>query len=124
MFVASCHSEQVGRIFLEAGIPHVICIDQNQTILDKAAIEFSKFFYDEVFDTYRNVCDAYSYAKERVEKTFGKFHAEKIMLLTNENHCETKDERLRPVQGELKQVGIESKMLCLPNKVSPFVSRN
>jgi len=29
VFVASCHSEQVGRIFIEAGVPHVICIDQN-----------------------------------------------------------------------------------------------
>jgi hypothetical protein len=29
VYVASCHSEQVGKIFLEAGIPHVICIDQN-----------------------------------------------------------------------------------------------
>jgi hypothetical protein len=27
VYVASCHSEQVGKIFLEAGIPHVICID-------------------------------------------------------------------------------------------------
>lgn len=73
VYVASCHSEQVGRIFLEAGVPHVICIDQNETILDKAAIEFSKFFYDEVFDTYQNICDAYAYAKEKVEKAFGKF---------------------------------------------------
>jgi len=73
VYVASCHSEQVGKIFLEAGIPHVICIDQNQTILDKAAIEFSKFFYDEVFDRYNNICDAYKYAKKKVEDTFGKF---------------------------------------------------
>lgn len=26
VFVASCHSEFVGRIFLEAGAKHVICI--------------------------------------------------------------------------------------------------
>ena len=84
VYVASCHSEQVGRIFLEAGVPHVICIDQNETILDKAAVEFSKFFYDEVFDTFKNICDAYTYAKEKVEKAYGKFQAEKIMLLKNE----------------------------------------
>ena len=57
--MASCHSEKVGNIFIEAGVPHVICIDQNQTILDKAAVEFSKYFYDEVFDGYRNICEAY-----------------------------------------------------------------
>lgn len=27
VYVASCHSEQVGQIFIEAGVPHVICID-------------------------------------------------------------------------------------------------
>ena len=92
----------MGRIFIEAGVPHVICIDQNQTILDKAAIEFSKFFYDEVFDTYRNICDAYKYAKEKVEQAYGKFQAEKIMLLTNEDtHGKTcpeqNDPRLRNI---------------------------
>lgn len=66
-------------------MPHVICIDQNQTILDKAAVEFSKTFYDEVFDAYMNTCDAYQFAKEKVEKEFGKFQANKIMLLKNED---------------------------------------
>mgnify|MGYP000102426287 CR=1 FL=1 len=84
VYVASCHSEQVGRIFLEAGVPHVICIQQSETILDKAAVEFSKFFYDEVFDTFKNICDAYSYAKDKVEKYYGKFQADKIMLLKND----------------------------------------
>ena len=56
----------VGRIFLDAGVPHVICIDQKQTILDKAAIEFSKNFYSEVFDDYQNICDAYQFAKDKV----------------------------------------------------------
>ena len=27
VYVASCHSEEAGKIFLEAGVPHVICID-------------------------------------------------------------------------------------------------
>jgi len=73
VFVASCHSEEVGKIFKEAGIPHVICINKKETVLDKAAIEFSKFFYDELFDSYKNICEAYRYAKAKVEKTFGKF---------------------------------------------------
>jgi hypothetical protein len=58
--VASCHSEKVGRIFFESGISHVICINQNQTILDKAAIEFSKYFYDEIFGVNNvSISDAY-----------------------------------------------------------------
>lgn len=80
--MASCHSERVGRLFFESlGVPHVICIDQNQTILDKAAIEFSKLFYDEVFESYRNICDAFEMAKEKVEKIYGKFQAEKLILM-------------------------------------------
>lgn len=52
--------------------------------MDKASIEFSKFFYDEVFDQYRNVCDAFQYAKKKVEDTFGKFQADKMKMFTNE----------------------------------------
>ena len=128
--VASCHSEQVGRIFLDAGVPHVICIDQTQAIKDKAAIEFSKAFYDEVFDTYKNICDAYSYAKAKVEKAFGKHEAGKIMLLINEStHGGTCPEQpdKRPKRSEIgifNQIGIATDLIVLPNKVSPFVSRN
>ena len=52
--------------------------------MDKASIEFSKFFYDEVFDQYRNVCDAFRYAKKKVEDTYGKYQADKMKLFTNE----------------------------------------
>lgn len=78
----------------------MICIDQYQTILDKAAVEFSKYFYDEVFGGYRNICEAYENAKQKVADTHGKFQADKIKLLKNEaTHGDTcpeqKDKRLR-----------------------------
>ena len=99
MYVASCHSEEAGKIFLEAGVPHVICIDSKQALMDKASIEFSKFFYDEVFDQYSNVCEAFWNAKKKVEDTFGKYQADKMKLFTNEKthgeKCpEQKDRRL------------------------------
>jgi len=50
VFVASCQSEEWGIIFKDAGIPHVICIRKKDFYKDKVAIEFSKYFYDEVFD--------------------------------------------------------------------------
>ena len=71
--MASCHSEEVGKVFKEAGIPHVICINKNNTVLDQAAIEFSKVFYDQVFSPYMNICDAYKFAKAQVVEKFGKF---------------------------------------------------
>lgn len=32
------------------GVPFVICVEQSKKFNDRAAIEFSKLFYDEVFD--------------------------------------------------------------------------
>jgi len=91
---------------VEAGVPHVICIDQKETILDKAASEFSKWFYDEVFDTYNDICTAYQLAKDKVKKNHGKFHADKIKLLLNKDthgsECpESNDPRLTLHKGEL-----------------------
>lgn len=102
VYVASCHSEEVGKFFIEAGVPHVICIKQTETILDMAAVEFSKAFYDEVFDKYLTVCEAYENALKMVEEKFGGFQAKKILLYKNdETHGDscTKDERFMPVPG-------------------------
>ena len=44
-FVNACHSEEVGKIFYEAGIPFVIAVQSNLKIEDKAATTFSKTFY-------------------------------------------------------------------------------
>jgi hypothetical protein len=82
VFVASCHAEKVAEIFLEIGVPHVICVNQNQRILDKAAVDFSKSFYDEVFDKYSTICEAFKRAKSQLEKEYGLFHANKILLKT------------------------------------------
>ena len=49
MFVASCYSEFAGKIFLNAGAKHVICIREGQRIADEAVITFSRDFYSIVF---------------------------------------------------------------------------
>ena len=54
--MASCHSEFVGRIFLEAGANHVICIDHENEVEDDAVITFSDAFYDAVFSNAMNIC--------------------------------------------------------------------
>ena len=36
VFVASCHSESAGQVFLEAGASHVICIKDEYKIFDQA----------------------------------------------------------------------------------------
>ena len=86
VYVASCHSEKVGEIFLKIGVPHLICINQNQTILDKAAVDFSKYFYNEVFDKYSTICEAYLNAKDEVTSRYGPYQANKILLKTFDGH--------------------------------------
>lgn len=36
VFVASCHSESTGKIFMDAGASHVICVRNDYQILDEA----------------------------------------------------------------------------------------
>jgi hypothetical protein len=49
VFVASCYSEFAGKVFLNAGARHVICVKSGNTIADEAVIVFSKSFYHSVF---------------------------------------------------------------------------
>ena len=57
--MASCHSEFVGRIFLEAGVKHVICIDHNFEVEDDAVMTFTDAFYDAVFSNKMCICQAF-----------------------------------------------------------------
>ena len=50
VFVNACHSEEVGRVFLEAGVPCVIAVQSELKIEDKVAQSFSKIFYQELFN--------------------------------------------------------------------------
>ena len=50
VFVATCHSEFLGRIFLQAGASHVICIKHSQEVRDDAVIAFTDTFYSMLFE--------------------------------------------------------------------------
>jgi hypothetical protein len=46
VFVSACYSEFAGNAFVEAGIPHVVCVSvENGRLLDKAAQVFTRAFY-------------------------------------------------------------------------------
>ena len=67
MVIASCHSEMLGRIFLDAGVEHVICVDKKKEIRDKAAIVFSRTFYSCIFKSSAfTICEAFDIAKQSV----------------------------------------------------------
>jgi len=132
VYVASCHSEKVGEIFLQIGVPHVICINQNQTILDKAAVDFSKFFYDEVFDNYSTICEAFDRAKAQVQNIYGAYHANKILLKTNpDTHEQANLQKCRKAKrndkvpdGFINRMDQFSILNNFPTKVRPFLFRN
>ena len=49
VLIASCHSEKIGRVFHKAGAKHVICIRENDAIMDEASVLFANMFYSIVF---------------------------------------------------------------------------
>ena len=64
VFVASCHSEIVGKVFKDAGARHVICVDREEKILSKSCLIFTESFYHSYFKGSKSVCDAFDIAKE------------------------------------------------------------
>ncbi|EQC27337.1 hypothetical protein SDRG_14861 [Saprolegnia diclina VS20] len=45
VFVSSCHSADVGRVFISAGVEHVVCARQDERVLDETSILFAQSFY-------------------------------------------------------------------------------
>lgn len=66
VFVASCHSSIVGEVFRDAGAKHVICVDQEEKILDEACIRFTESFYTRYFTGQFSVCESYEFAIQYV----------------------------------------------------------
>ena len=70
VFVNACHSEEVGNVFLEAGIPCVIAVQSELKIEDRVAQKFSENFYRAIFcgETIRN---AFDIATMQVQAIYG-----------------------------------------------------
>eukprot|EP00934_Nitzschia_sp_Nitz4_P002509 Nitzschia sp. Nitz4//scaffold39_size137210//43905//51277//NITZ4_003195-RA/size137210-augustus-gene-0.188-mRNA-1//-1//CDS//3329550371//2499//frame0 len=45
VFVSACHSGLAGETFASAGVPHVVCCQQEQELKDTAALAFTRSFY-------------------------------------------------------------------------------
>jgi hypothetical protein len=45
VFVSACHSFLAGETFADAGVPHVVCCQQESEIKDAAALAFTRQFY-------------------------------------------------------------------------------
>jgi len=64
--VSACHSEKAGQAFVQAGVPHVIAIKQNNAVHDQAAHNFTETFYEWLFSG-NSVNTAYKAALNAVE---------------------------------------------------------
>ncbi len=65
VFVSACHSQAAGQAFVDAGVPHVVCVSVQSMLLDAVALTFERAFYVAlaVGDT---VEDAFNIAKQAV----------------------------------------------------------
>lgn len=45
VFVSACHSFLAGQTFVDAGVPHVVCCQQEAQLMDNAALSFTRAFY-------------------------------------------------------------------------------
>ena len=68
VFLASCHSENLGFQFVAGGVSHCICIREKETILEIALIYFSEQFYYHLFIEKLTICEAFRETKNLMEK--------------------------------------------------------
>jgi len=45
VFVSACHSALAGQTFVDSGVPHVVCCQQESQLMDGAALSFTRAFY-------------------------------------------------------------------------------
>ena len=126
--VLSCHSEFIGNIFFNAGIPHVVCIREKEKISDSASIIFASAFYKLLFggDTC-NICKAFEGAKATV-KLQGSIkwnvgEDQKFIL-----KCAHKSDKCVPIdlnlcRGRWKLINEEPLIQWIPAPVENFVGR-
>ena len=75
----------MGELFVKHGVKHVICVKQQQEVLDQAALLFTKFFYTDIFNE-KTVCEAFQAAKKHVEFLLKTNESELFILLPTVKH--------------------------------------
>ena len=68
VFVSACHSALAGQTFVECGVPHVVCCQQESQLMDRAALSFTRAFYL-ALAVGRTVKDAFEIGKHAVSSS-------------------------------------------------------
>ena len=90
VFLAACHSEPVGRLFLEK-VEHVICIDKTREVADVVQLDFAKVIYKALLgkkgcNNQKTVCEAFREAKSHCTFTYRESETDLFKLLHHKNH--------------------------------------
>ncbi|CAI2383959.1 unnamed protein product [Moneuplotes crassus] len=127
VFLSSCYSELTSAIFLNSGARHVICIQKDKTISDKASLRFSKVFYETLFAKKYSVCKAFKIAKDDIRTLINATEANKFLILINENANKNKKHKCFPISklkdGNLTKIGKMPLFDSVPSIVENFRGR-
>lgn len=90
VFVSACHSALAGHTFVDSGVPHVVCCQQESQLMDSAALSFTRAFYLALAFG-RTLKDSFEIGKQAVKSSATVPNAEeemqKFMLLPEDgNH--------------------------------------
>lgn len=91
VFVSSCHSKEIGEVFIQAGVAHVVCVRCDDKVLDESSSMFSYSFYHAAL-TGKTVHQAFEIARVRVsaEMRIPDNEGDKFVLLESSNlHAES-----------------------------------
>lgn len=80
VIVNSFHSGRIGKAFVDAGVPHVVCCHHTETFRDKAAIGFVKNLYRGLA-THKSLKQAFFMAQEAVRVEEISKHVDRYVLL-------------------------------------------
>jgi hypothetical protein len=132
VFVSSWYSEFTAKIFLASGARHVIWIDEDQRISDRASLRFSQIFYERLFEKRYSVCEAFHQAKDNVKFLINASEAHKFKLIVSDalqtpNSKNPKPHKCFPipstVEGTLTKLGHIPFFDTIPSNVEHFQGR-
>lgn len=70
IFLSACNSKILGYQLISLGIPYVICVDNDKFVTDSAALKFTNFFYQSLFENKYSIYDAYNIASSIQKSDF------------------------------------------------------
>ena len=125
VFVSSCHSQEVGQVFLRAGAAeHVIAVKREVSVLSDAACLFAHAFYRSYLCD-SSVHDAFEHAKLQVSAT-SSFDPSQFVLMSSPTSSTTQDDKVFVgiPPGDVVRLSRKPKFQDIPSKPDVCLGRN